>query len=176
MSDSPVAGPPAAGWRGAAPVGGSRVTAPRVSPPTTVTHTSVRWITARWPRPPDARTPGGIPDGRPARTRASHPAIGEARSLWIDDLTQAECRVLRYLPTHLTAREIADELYVSLNTVRTHIRHIYAKLGARCRSDAVDAARAAGLLTPCRPIRSRPDQPRRAARPARTPLALTEAA
>jgi LuxR family transcriptional regulator, maltose regulon positive regulatory protein len=42
--------------------------------------------------------------------------------------------------------EIADELYVAASTVKTHIKHIYAKLGAHRRTEAVDRARAAGLL------------------------------
>jgi DNA-binding CsgD family transcriptional regulator len=63
-------------------------------------------------------------------------------------LTRGETRVLRYLPTNLSAREIADELYVSVNTVKTHQRHLYQKLGARGRSQAVERARALGLLAP----------------------------
>src|ERR1700744_4004748 len=46
-------------------------------------------------------------------------------------LTRGEARVLRYLPTNLSAREIADELYLSVNTIKTHQRHLYQKLGAR---------------------------------------------
>jgi LuxR family maltose regulon positive regulatory protein len=56
--------------------------------------------------------------------------------------------VLRYLPTHPTATEIADELYVSVSTVKTHISHLYAKLGSHRRTEAVDRARALGLLAP----------------------------
>jgi LuxR family maltose regulon positive regulatory protein len=56
--------------------------------------------------------------------------------------------VLRYLPTNLSVREIARELSVSLNTVRTHMRHIFAKLGVHRRTDAVARARALGLLVP----------------------------
>jgi LuxR family maltose regulon positive regulatory protein len=44
-----------------------------------------------------------------------------------DPLTKSEIRVLRYLPTHLTAREIAGQLNVSAHTVTTHMRHLYAK-------------------------------------------------
>ena len=46
-------------------------------------------------------------------------------------------RVIRYLPTNLRAREIAFELFVSTNTIRTHLRHIYAKLGVHNRAEAV---------------------------------------
>jgi LuxR family transcriptional regulator, maltose regulon positive regulatory protein len=61
-------------------------------------------------------------------------------------LTHGETRVLHYLPTNLSAREIADELYLSVNTVKTHQRHLYQKLGARSRTQAVEQARAFGLL------------------------------
>jgi LuxR family maltose regulon positive regulatory protein len=47
--------------------------------------------------------------------------------------------------------EIADELYVSLNTVRTHMRHLYAKLGTHRRAETVDRAGALGLLAPSPP-------------------------
>jgi LuxR family maltose regulon positive regulatory protein len=63
-------------------------------------------------------------------------------------LTHGEIRVLHYLPTNLSAREIAGELYVSVNTVKTHQRHVYQKLGVRSRSQAVERARASGLLAP----------------------------
>jgi LuxR family maltose regulon positive regulatory protein len=65
-----------------------------------------------------------------------------------EPLSQAEVRVLRFLPTSLSAPEIARELYVSVNTVRTHMRHLYDKLGAHRRLEAIDRARALGLLTP----------------------------
>ena len=64
-----------------------------------------------------------------------------------DELSPSELRVLRYLPTNLTRPEIAGELYVSINTVNTHIRSIYSKLGARDRSSAVSRARALRLLS-----------------------------
>jgi LuxR family maltose regulon positive regulatory protein len=63
-------------------------------------------------------------------------------------LTESETRVLRYLPTNLSAPEIASELYLSLNTIRTHMRHLYAKLGVHTRADAVERARALALLAP----------------------------
>ena len=63
-------------------------------------------------------------------------------------LTHAETRVLRYLPTHLSAPQIAAELFCSTNTVKTHQRHLYAKLGASTRTEAVTRARALGMLAP----------------------------
>jgi LuxR family maltose regulon positive regulatory protein len=64
------------------------------------------------------------------------------------DLSDAELRVVRYLPTNLTVPAIAGELILSPNTVGTHLRHIYAKLGVHSRSEAVARARELGLLAP----------------------------
>jgi LuxR family transcriptional regulator, maltose regulon positive regulatory protein len=63
-------------------------------------------------------------------------------------LSDSESRVLRYLPTNLRAPEIAGELNLSVNTVRTHMRHVYEKLGAHSRTEAVERARALGLVAP----------------------------
>ena len=73
---------------------------------------------------------------------------GEEPQPPIEELSAAELRVARYLPTNLKAPEIASELFISTNTVRTHLRHIYAKLGAHGRAEAVDRARALRLLGP----------------------------
>jgi LuxR family transcriptional regulator, maltose regulon positive regulatory protein len=62
-------------------------------------------------------------------------------------LSPSELRVLRYLPTNLSRPEIASELSVSVNTVNTHIRNIYAKLQAQDRSSAVQRAREMRLLS-----------------------------
>ena len=75
------------------------------------------------------------------------PSAGGQRSMAADELSPSELRVLRYLPTNLTRPEIARELYVSVNTVNTHIRNIYAKLGANDRSTAVQQARELRLLS-----------------------------
>jgi LuxR family transcriptional regulator, maltose regulon positive regulatory protein len=64
----------------------------------------------------------------------------------IEQLSPSELRVLRYLPTNLSRAEIASELSVSVNTVNTHIRNIYAKLQAQDRSSAVQRARDASAL------------------------------
>jgi LuxR family maltose regulon positive regulatory protein len=79
---------------------------------------------------------GGAPPG------PGQPAPGPA-----EELSPSELRVLRYLPTNLTRPEIAGELSVSLNTVNTHIRRIYAKLGATDRSSAVQRGRELRLLS-----------------------------
>jgi LuxR family transcriptional regulator, maltose regulon positive regulatory protein len=64
-----------------------------------------------------------------------------------EPLSQGELRVLRYLPSDLSVQEIASELTLSVNTIRTHMRHIYDKLQAHRRRDVVARARALGLLT-----------------------------
>ena len=66
----------------------------------------------------------------------------------LEPLSGSELRVLRYLPTHLSAREIADELSVSTSTVKTHMRNLYAKLGAHTRAEAVESGRTLRLLAP----------------------------
>jgi LuxR family maltose regulon positive regulatory protein len=66
----------------------------------------------------------------------------------LEPLSESELRVLRYLPTNLSGPEIASALHVSHNTVRTHIGHLYAKLGTHTRAEAVARARALGLLAP----------------------------
>jgi LuxR family maltose regulon positive regulatory protein len=65
-----------------------------------------------------------------------------------EPLSESETRVLRYLPTNLSVPEIASEIYLSVNTVKTHIRHLYGKLETHGRRDAVERARQLGLLAP----------------------------
>ena len=64
----------------------------------------------------------------------------------VEPLTETESRVLAKLADHLSYREIASELYVSHNTVKTHVRHIYLKLGVSSRSSALARAAILGLL------------------------------
>jgi LuxR family maltose regulon positive regulatory protein len=64
-----------------------------------------------------------------------------------EELSPSELKVLRFLPTNLSRSEIASELSVSVNTVNTHVRNIYAKLQARDRSSAVQRARELRLLS-----------------------------
>jgi LuxR family transcriptional regulator, maltose regulon positive regulatory protein len=101
--------------------------------------------------------------------RAGRPGPPDGPARRSEPLTHGETRVLRYLPSNLSAREIADELYLSMNTVKTHQRHLYRKLEARTRSQAVERARALGLLGPLRP-RFAPVSP--ADGPSRARLAL----
>ena len=57
-----------------------------------------------------------------------------------------ERTVLQYMDTLMSVNEISRELYVSTNTIKTHIKHIYRKLGVSRRRDAVERARALHLL------------------------------
>jgi LuxR family maltose regulon positive regulatory protein len=100
-----------------------------------------------------------------ARCAARMPDAARLRA-WIDDswarsdtfavealaspasLTTAELRVLRFLPSHLSFREIAERLNVSANTVKTQAHAVYRKLDASSRSSAVTRARTVGLLDP----------------------------
>jgi LuxR family maltose regulon positive regulatory protein len=79
------------------------------------------------------------------RTPAGRPQDAAALQ---EPLSESELRVLRYLPTNLPGPEIAAELFVSLSTIRTHLRNVYAKLGVHSRTDAVRRARELGLLSP----------------------------
>jgi DNA-binding CsgD family transcriptional regulator len=62
-------------------------------------------------------------------------------------LTPAETRVLRLLATYRTLAAIGDELGIGRPTVKTHVQHIYEKLGVNTRSEAVQRAQMDGLLT-----------------------------
>jgi LuxR family transcriptional regulator, maltose regulon positive regulatory protein len=103
---------------------------------------ALRQLGATISLPPDfvetAYANGLAPDGR-IRTVPTHLPFGQV-------LTETETQVLRYLPTHLTVQEIARELYRSTDTVKTHVRHLYIKLDAHSRSEAVRNAQAWGLL------------------------------
>ncbi|MEP6559693.1 MAG: LuxR C-terminal-related transcriptional regulator [Nakamurella sp.] len=76
-------------------------------------------------------------DARPAAAAAGLP---------VEHLTERELIVLRYLPTMLKAGEIASDLFVSVNTVKAHLRSMYRKLGVSNRREAVEKARSVGLL------------------------------
>jgi LuxR family maltose regulon positive regulatory protein len=63
----------------------------------------------------------------------------------VEPLSERELTVLRYLASRLTCTEIARELYLSVNTVRSHVKAIYRKVGVSSRADAVARAHALGL-------------------------------
>jgi len=72
--------------------------------------------------------------------------VEPARQPLVEPLSERELEVLRFLDTHLSAPQIAEELVLSRHTVRTHVKHIYDKLGVHNRDDAVQRARELGLL------------------------------
>ena len=84
-----------------------------------------------------------ITAGLKARKRAA-PAPRQGKLF--DPLTSAEIRVLEKLSERLTYTEIAADLYLSLNTVKTHLRHAYMKLGVTSRSSAIKRATSLGIL------------------------------
>lgn len=71
----------------------------------------------------------------------------DGRTTEIPPITSAEMRVLAYLPTHLSLREIAEALFISRNTAKSHSVAIYRKFGVSSRSEAVSEARRLGILT-----------------------------
>jgi LuxR family transcriptional regulator, maltose regulon positive regulatory protein len=73
----------------------------------------------------------------PSRAAPRQPAV---------TMTDREQSVLRFLPSHLTNAEIARECLMSVNTVKAHLKNIYAKLGVSTRASAVERARLLGLL------------------------------
>ena len=89
--------------------------------------------------PPDAVAHGYLVDG-PVALFASD-VTGDGPTL-----TNAELRVLRMLPSHMTFREIGERLHVSTNTVKTQALSVYRKLDVSCRSEAVDRGRLAGVI------------------------------
>jgi LuxR family maltose regulon positive regulatory protein len=78
------------------------------------------------------------------RLRATRDRAAPSEEYW--ELSARELAVLRLLPTRLSQREIASELFVSFNTVKTHTRSIFNKLGVNSRAEAVARARELGLL------------------------------
>ena len=87
--------------------------------------------------------PESVPTAR-AAVRPVRPT-GET-AVPLDPLSDRELEVLRLLDTDLTGPEIAAELTVSVNTVKTHIKRIYNKLDVHSRYEAVVRAKGAGLL------------------------------
>ncbi len=133
----------------------------------TSTARSPRW-TARW-RSPSPRATSACsstrgppwPRSSPAAARRSpasyasrllgafddRPALPARRQPLVEPLSERELEVLRLLASDLDGPEIAAELFISLNTLRTHTRNIYAKLGVSSRRAAVTRAAELGLLS-----------------------------
>jgi len=98
-----------------------------------------------WALPREYEKAGVHGEMASSRARAD---VGGSALRPLEPLSQSEIRVLRYMPTNSSAPEIARELPVSVHTVRTHIRHLFAKFGAHGRTEAVARARALGVLAP----------------------------
>ena len=88
------------------------------------------------------------PDAGILRRRAEHLRGAVESTRMAEPLTPAERRVLELLPTHLTESQIAEQLFVSHNTVKSHLKSLYRKLGASSRAQAVLCARETGSLPP----------------------------
>jgi LuxR family transcriptional regulator, maltose regulon positive regulatory protein len=94
------------------------------------------WIDASWP----------FLDELALASLDPAPTVVSAMPVLIESLSERERAVLRYLPTMLTFVEIGSELYISVNTTKSHVRNIYRKLGVVGRRDAVRRARQLQLL------------------------------
>jgi len=79
-------------------------------------------------------------------TWAEIDGVGVAALNGAGSLTTAELRILRFLPTHLSFREIGSRLHVSTNTVKSQAHAVYSKLDVASRADAVARASALGLI------------------------------
>jgi len=91
---------------------------------------------------------GRYPDAGVLRQHVEHLRQGVERTRVAEPLTAAEHRVLDLLPTYYTESQIAEQLYVSRNTVKSHVKNLYRKLGVSSRADAVQRSRDIGLLPP----------------------------
>ena len=88
------------------------------------------------------------PDAGVLRRRVDDLRSGVELARVAEPLTGAEHKVLELLPTHYTDAQIAEQLFISRNTVKTHLKSVYRKLGAATRAEAVQRARDIGLLPP----------------------------
>lgn len=93
-----------------------------------------------------AHVPSRPTYGPPRAETAPQPARPRALTTFVEQLSPREVTVLQYLPSRLTYQEIGAELFISTNTVKTHTKHVYRKLGVTTRREAVDTARASNLI------------------------------
>jgi LuxR family transcriptional regulator, maltose regulon positive regulatory protein len=91
----------------------------------------------------EAAGAGAMP---PLRSAAPGPDRCHAPATLVEPLSERELEVLRLLAGYLSNSEIAERLTVSVGTVKTHIHHIYGKLGVADRAGAIEAARELRLL------------------------------
>jgi len=117
----------------------------RPSFPATVCTATARWIDATGNLAP-SQPAGSALDHRPATDPAQTIGGNQSPRTTSSMLSLREREVLGYAPSMLSAAEIGTELFVSVNTVKAHLRSIYRKLGVTRRRDAVDQARRLGLL------------------------------
>ena len=104
-------------------------------------HRTMRVNVRRRQRQPRRTAGASSPSARPRWTASAEEPPAETPS-------ERELAVLRFLPTNLSANEIGGELYLSVHTVKTHMRRLYAKLDVHTRAEAVARGRALGLLAP----------------------------
>jgi LuxR family maltose regulon positive regulatory protein len=81
-----------------------------------------------------------------SRLPARRPDTGESAPIIVEPLSEREREVLRLLSGMLSTAEISTEMYISVNTVKTHLRSIYRKLSAARRGEAVRRARELKLI------------------------------
>jgi LuxR family maltose regulon positive regulatory protein len=127
------------GLSGEAQQGGSKISAQQQQGRQYVPGES----TADYARRLLAAVESGVEDARAITWRQ---AAEQPRVSLVEPMSTREMEVLRLLRGTLPQREIADQLFVSVNTLRSHVKHIYAKLGVHSRTEAVDRAEELGLL------------------------------
>ena len=96
---------------------------------------------------PSAALRTGFPGHRsPRHSSGQAGKTLDPSSTLVESLSERESEVLHLLSTHLSSTEIAEKLFISVNTARFHIKNIYTKLGVHRRSDAIHRARELHLL------------------------------
>ncbi len=141
--------PSAAGARPRSPTGSPWPPNPRGTPGSSSTRASRPWPCCGPSTP--RRRPGQqarrvLTTGTPDRSRPADPRPGTPPLA--DPLSEREQQVLRLLDSELSGPEIARALFISPNTLRTHTKHVFTKLGVSSRREAVARARERGLLSP----------------------------